>query len=225
MDEYGVVHLQNRGDNKGGISHVEVAFNTMSGSFSVNTKDLVSTDVYGSLFDDPIVHELLEKYKDEIAIANQVIGQNKYKRNSTYLRQTVARLYYELGVEEWGSEYEITLGGGFLQTRSPYDLPAGEVKYGQLQSLLPFDNDLVLCSIKGSDLLNRFINTDNSNYYISGDAALMSSVEPDGTYYVVVDNYTSSYEPNRLTVVEEFVSGIYARDLLAEYISEGGFSE
>jgi 2',3'-cyclic-nucleotide 2'-phosphodiesterase/3'-nucleotidase len=225
MDEYGVIHLQNRGDNKGGISHVEVAFNTMSGSFSVNTKDLVSTDVYGSLFDDPIVHELLEKYKDEIAIANQVIGQNKYKRNSTYLRQTVAQLYYELGVEEWGSEYEITLGGGFLQTRSPYDLPAGEVKYGQLQSLLPFDNDLVLCSIKGSDLLNRFINTDNSNYYISGDAALMSSVEPDGTYYVVVDNYTSSYEPNRLTVVEEFVSGIYARDLLAEYISEGGFSK
>lgn len=222
-DEYGVAHLQNRGDNKGGISHVEVEFNMVTGSFSVNTTDLVSTEAYSSLYDDPIVSELLEKYKDEVAIANQVLGQNKSQRSSTYLRQTVAQLYYELGVEEWGSEYEITLGGGFLQTRSPYDLPAGEVKYGQLQSLFPFDNDLVLCSIKGKDLLNRFINSDNSNYYISGDPTLMSRVDPDGTYYIVVDSYTASYEPNRLTVVEEFVSGIYARDLLAEYISEGGF--
>lgn len=224
IDEYGVTHLQNRGDNKGGISHVEVSFNTVTGSFSVNSMDLVSTDTYSSLFDDPIVNELLEKYKDELSIANQVIGQNKYKRSSTYLRQTVARLYYELGVKEWGDEYEITLGGGFLQTRSPYDLAAGEVKYGQLQSLFPFDNDLVLCSIKGRDLLNKFINTDNSNYYISGDPVLMSDVEPEGTYYIVADTHTATYAPNRLTIVEEFVSGIYARDLLAEYIGEGGFA-
>lgn len=224
-DEYGVAHLQNRGDNKGGISHVEVEFNTVTGRASVNTKELVSTDAYDFLFDDPVVNELLEKYKDELAIAYQEVGQNKYNRNSTYLRQTLAQVYYELGVEAWGSEYEITLGGGFLQTRSPYDLPAGEVQYGQLVSLLPFNNDLVLCSIKGRDLLNRFINTDNSSYFISGDATLMSSVEPDGIYYIVVDSYTASYEPNRLTVVEKFVSGIYARDLLAEYISEGGFSK
>ena len=173
--------------------------------------------------DDPIVKELLEKYKDEIAVAGQVVGHNSSYRNSYFLRQTVAELYYQLGVEEWGDEYEIALGGGFLSIRSPYDLPAGEVKYGQLQSLFPFDNDLVLCSIKGRDLLSRFINTDNSNYYISGNSSLMYDVDPNGTYYVVVDTYTSAYKPNRLTVVEEYVSGIYARDLLAEYIGEGGF--
>ena len=89
--------------------------------------------------------------------------------------------------------------------------------------IVNFDNDLVLCSIKGRDLLSRFINTDNSNYYISGNSSLMYDVDPNGTYYVVVDTYTSAYKPNRLTVVEEYVSGIYARDLLAEYIGEGGF--
>lgn len=223
MDEYGVLHLQNKGDNKGGISHVEVEFNTVTGSFNVELIELIETNEYDSMADDPIVKELLEKYKDEIAVAGQVVGHNSSYRNSYFLRQTVAELYYQLGVEEWGDEYEIALGGGFLSIRSPYDLPAGEVKYGQLQSLFPFDNDLVLCSIKGRDLLSRFINTDNSNYYISGNSSLMYDVDPNGTYYVVVDTYTSAYKPNRLTVVEEYVSGIYARDLLAEYIGEGGF--
>ena len=222
MDQYGVCHLQNKGDNKGGISHVEVEFNTVTGSFSVDTRELVETNQYDSMADDPIVESLLEKYKDEIAIAGEVVGHNASYRNSNYLRQTVAQLYYELGLSTWGDEYEIVLGGGFMSVRSPYDLPAGEVKYSQLQSLFPFDNDLVLCSIKGRDLLSRFINTDNDRYFISGNQTMMSNIDPNGTYYVVVDTYTSSYAYNRLTVVEEYVSGIYARDLLAEYIGQGG---
>ena len=42
QDEYGVYHLQNRGDNKGGISHVEVAINTANGTSSVRVAELVS---------------------------------------------------------------------------------------------------------------------------------------------------------------------------------------
>ena len=143
-------------------------------------------------------------------------------RNSDYLRQKVADLYYEAGVACWGETYDIILGGGFISVRSPYTLQAGEVTYGQLQNIFPFDNDLVLCSIQGRDLLNKFINTSNDNYYISGDSAMMSSVDPNATYYVVVDTYTSSYAPNRLTVVEEYEKGIYARDLLADFIESGG---
>lgn len=222
MDQYGVYHLQNRGDNKGGISHVEVEINTVTGSCNVSASELVSTDSYANLTDDPIVNDLLEKYEEQIALANRVLGRNNRSRGSDELRQLAAELYYQTGLEKWADEYEIILGGGFLQTRSPYNLAAGEVKYSQLQSLFPFDNDLVLCSVRGSDLLSRFINTDNSNYFISGDQALMDSVDPDGIYYIVVDTYTSSYAPNRLTVVEEYTTGIYARDLLAEYISQGG---
>ena len=222
MDQYGVCHLQNSGDNKGGISHVEVAFNTVHGSYSVQTEELIETEIYSDMADDPIVEALLEKYKEQISPANRVVGYNKSERNSTFLRQKVADLYYQIGLEEWQDEYEITLGGGFLSVRSPYYLPAGDVKYSQLQSLFPFDNDLVLCSIKGRDLLAKFINTSNKNYFISGNPDLMNNVDPSGTYYVVVDTYTSSYAPNRLTVVEEYEKGVYARDLLADYIRTGG---
>ena len=222
MDQYGVYHLQNRGDNKGGISHVEVEFNTVTGSFLVTEKELISTDTYVSYADDALVQELLTKYDEQIAIANRAVGNNATRRDSNFLRQKVAELYYQVGLDKWSDEYKITLGGGFLSVRNPYYLSAGEVKYGQLQSLFPFDNDLVLCSIKGRDLLSKFINTNNDNYFISGDQEIMKNVDPDGTYYVVVDTYTSLYAPNRLTVVEEFTPGIYARDLLAEYISQGG---
>lgn len=222
-DRYGVPHLQNRGDNKGGISHVEMAYNTLTGSVRVTRQELVLTSAYSDLESDPIVQELLEKYAEEISPANRIVGSNAARRTSDYLRQTVADLYYQLGEQTWGSEYDIVLGGGFISVRSPYELPAGQVQYSQLQSLFPFDNDLVLCSIKGSDLLNKFINTNNSNYYICCDGELsVLDVEPDGIYYVVVDTYTSSYAPNRLTVVEEYEKGIYARDLLADLITAGG---
>ncbi|MBQ7416273.1 MAG: metallophosphoesterase [Oscillospiraceae bacterium] len=222
MDQYGVYHLQNRGDNKGGISHVEVEFNTVTGSFNVRQKELIRTDSYERLPDDSIVDELLDKYEDQVSVGNQIVGRNARKRNGDYLCQTAADLYYQVGMERWGSAYPIVLGGGYLNVRSPYSLAAGDVKYSQLQSLFPFDNDLVLCSVSGRDLLDKFINSKHDSYFICGDAQRMKDVDPAGTYYIVVDTYTSSYAPNRLTVVEEYTSGVYARDLLADYIGKGG---
>ncbi len=223
-DKYAVPHLQNRGDNKGGISHVEMSYNTVTGSTRLTRTELVLHSAYTSLESDPIVEDLLEKYDDLIAPANEVVGNNAALRYSHDLRQKVADLYFELGLQTWGDEYDIILGGGFISVRSPYELPAGEVVYAQLQSLFPFDNDLVLCSVRGSDLLAKFINTDNRNYYICLDDELTAAdIDPDGTYYIVVDTYTSSYGPNRLTVVEEYERGIYARDLLADFIAAGGY--
>ena len=60
---------------------------------------------------------------------------------------------------KWGNQYDVVLGGGFISVRSPYKMPVGDVKYELLQTLYPFDNDVVLCSIKGSDLLSYFINS------------------------------------------------------------------
>lgn len=226
-DEYGVYHLQNRGDNKGGISHVEIAVSIANNMLSFSEVELISTGKYDDLTDDPLIEELLTKYDDLIAPGNEVLGTNAYKRNSDTLRGIVADLYYETGVERWGDEYDIVLGGGFLSVRSPYSLAAGEVTYSQLQSLFPFDNELVLCSIKGSDLRQRFFETNNSNYFISyGEygAGVRSNIDPNKTYYVVVDSYTSTYAPNRLTEVERYGAPLYARDLLAEYIANGGLN-
>ncbi|MBQ9780029.1 MAG: bifunctional metallophosphatase/5'-nucleotidase [Clostridia bacterium] len=223
-DGYGVHHLQAGGENKG-LSHAEVAVNIANGEHRLNTAEFVSSDKYYAMADDPVVEELLDKYHDEISDALRIVGTTSRYRNSTELRNLVAKLYYEAGVEKWGETYDITLGGGFISVRSPYELPAGQVSYATLQSIFPFDNDLVLCSIKGSDLLSRFVYTDNSNYFVylgEDKNSVIASIDANKTYYIVTDTYCSTYVPNRLTEVERYESGIYARDLLADYIQAGG---
>ena len=219
QDEYGVYHLQHKGDNTGGISHAEISINSVTGTYTVTATDLIATSTYGSLDDDPIVEQLLRKYEGQISPADRVVGYNAAYRSSDYLCDLVAQLYYELGRQVWGDEYLITLGGGFISARSPYDLQKGDVTYGQLQSIFPFDNDIVLCSVKGSDLLNKFINTSNSRYHIFGD---WGQIDRNATYYIVVDTYTATYAPNRLTIVAEYTPGVYARDLLADFMEVGG---
>ncbi len=218
-DRSGVYHLQGGGDNKG-ITHAEVAINYVNDSFKMQAAEYVKTSAYTSLKDDKIVADLLEKYDDDISMANRVVGYNKSYMSSDTLCDLAAKLYYEAGLEKWGSQYNIVLGGGFLKARSPYKLEVGEVTYGDLQAVFPFDNQLVLCSIKGKDLLSKFFNTSNSDYHIyygQYGASIKNSIDPNATYYIIVDSYTSTYAPNNLTEVERFEDGIYARDLIADY--------
>ena len=221
-DSKGVYHLQGGGENKG-ITHVTVTFNTANDNSTVTTAEFVSNNRYQNLADDALVNQLLEKYQDQIGGAKEVLGHNDMKRSGDTLRSIMAKLYYETGLKTWGDKYDITLGGGFLSVRSPYDLNAGDVTYAMLHSIFPFDNQIVLCSVKGDSLLKNFINSTNSNYFIYGDYA-GKNIDPNGTYYIVVDTYTSQYEPNRLTVLEEYAPDIYGRDLLADYIREGHFT-
>ena len=223
-DEYGVPHLQNGGDNSG-ISHVEVRLNFANGYDRVSVSEIIKPSRYANLEDHPIVDELLQKYADQVDAGKLVLGQNSRLRNSTEIKNLVADLYYEAGIERWGDKYDIALGGGFISVRSPYDLAAGEVKYSDLNSLLPFDNQLVLCSIKGRDLKNKFFETNNSNYYIAyGDygASIRNNIDYNATYYIITDTYCSSYAYNNLTVVDYYDAGVYARDLIADYIRAGG---
>ena len=223
-DEYGVPHFQNGGDNSG-ISHVEVRLNFANGYDRVSVSEIIKPSRYANLEDHPIVDELLQKYADQVDAGKLVLGQNSRLRNSTELKGLVADLYYEAGIERWGDKYDIALGGGFISVRSPYDLAAGEVKYSDLNSLLPFDNQLVLCSISGRDLKNKFFETNNSNYYIAyGDygASIRNNIDYNATYYIITDTYCSSYAYNNLTVVDYYDAGVYARDLIADYIRAGG---
>jgi 2',3'-cyclic-nucleotide 2'-phosphodiesterase (5'-nucleotidase family) len=218
-----VYHLQNGGDNKG-ISHAEASINFANGKSTVTTAEFISASTYAYLPDDPIVDTLMEKYKEQVSVGDAVLGYNDSYRSGDYLRQLVADLYAEVA-EAAFSDYDVVLGGGFLSVRSPYNLAAGEVTYAQLQMLMPFDNTLVLCSIKGSDLKSKFINTSNDNYFIGYTdygRSLNGRIDNNATYYVLVDTYTSTYSYNRLTEIARYTEGVYARDLLADYIRAGG---
>ena len=224
-DSKGVYHLQGGGDNDG-VSTAEIKINSVTGSYVVSKAEFISTSMYKNLADDPIVNTLMTKYADEISKASQVLGYNEKYRESSEILQKCADLYYEAGMERWGDTYDIALGGGFMSARSPYNLAMGTVTYGDLQNILPFDNQLVLCSIKGYNLRSKFFETSNSRYYISyGDygASIKSNIDSNATYYVVTDTYSSTYSSNGLTEIARYDEGVFARDLLAEYIKAGGY--
>ncbi len=225
IDEYGVYHLQGGGDNKG-ITHVEIAINSVTYTTILTDAAYVKTNTYSYLQGDSLVDELLEKYKDEIAKGDEVLGNISQNKYSSTITKKVAELYYQKGLELWGDQYSIVLGGGYLKTRSPYELTSGTVKYSDLQTILPFDNQIVLCAIKGSDLLSKFFETSNSNYQIyygSYGESVKNNIVPDSTYYIITDTYTSSYSYNNLTEIARLDEDVYARDLLAEYIKNGGW--
>lgn len=222
-DAHGVYHFQHRGDNSGGISHAELAINYVTGDVTVTEAELVSTDEYKGLHGDAIVSELMDKYSEELSFAYETLGFNSAYRSGDYLCNLVARLYLEEGIEKWGADYDIVLAGGSISPRKPYNLGVGDVNYSDLQSIFPFDNEIALCSISGADLKKRFIdNPDYVIYFSSYGNSIKNNIDPNKTYYIIADTWSSLYEPNKTTEIERYASGIYARDLLAEYIMNGG---
>lgn len=226
QDSKGIYHVQAAGYNKK-IGHVEIDLDLKTNDFKVNQIEALNTSEFMNLDEDAFANSLFDKYADEIGSVHEVLGYNSKYRSSTELEQLVADLYLEKGLEKWSSKYNIVLGGGFIKTRSPYDLEKGDVTYSMLQTIFPFDNNLVLCKVSGSKLLSQFINTSNLDYFITFSEygnSIKSSISSSQTYYIVVDTYTSDYAYNGLTVVDTFdVSGYYARDMLAEYAKAGKF--
>lgn len=226
QDEHGVYHLQG-GSNNSGVSHARVLIDKTTGESQVLTAELIPDDSYKYLNDHPAVEELLENYAEQIAPATQILGNNGQYRSSSDICQLVADLYCEKGLQKWGDQYDIVLGGGFMSCRSPGYLSAGEVTYSQLMALLPFDNQITLCSIRGRDLVRKFLETDHYAYYIKTTPygeGIRNSIDPNATYYVVTDSYSAYYSYNNMTVIDIYDEHIFARDLVADHIAEGGLS-
>ena len=223
-DSYGVYHIQGGGYNTG-ISHASVRLNFANQQYTTGSHSIIYNSVYSASASDSIVETLVEKYKDEIGDPDEVVATLTRTVQSDEIADKVVELYCQKGVERWGSKYDIVLGGGYIKTRKPYSLSSGDVTVGQVQTLLPFDNKIVLCSLNGTQINNKFINSSNSDYHIAysaygetvKDSVLYNSTK---TYYVVTDTYTSDY--HHLTVIDSLGDNTFSRDLICAYLKAGG---
>lgn len=219
-DSYGVYHIQGGSENKY-LSVSNVSLNSANGYSTVTAHNL-SSNVYGnssSYESDPIVDEIFEKYFPDDNPYTTVLGKTYSTVYSDAICDKVAELYYNAGVKKWGADYNIVLGGGFLSCRNPYRLYSGNITYADLFAVMPFDNTIVLGSITGYNLKSKFINSSNSRYhvYYTVDVASISDTK---RYYIITDTYSSTYSYNGITEIARYDSGIYARDLLAEFLKK-----
>lgn len=220
-DSNGVVHIQGGAENYG-LSHIEISINSITGDKSITSNEIIRNNSYAELEDHEPTEIIESKYSEIIDYAYATLGTVSKKQYSDDIADYVAELYLIAGKEKWGNKYDIALGGGFLQTRSPYDLSAGAVSYADILSLLPFNNRIVLCSINGLKLNSQFINTSNKSYHIALNENFdTSNISSNKTYYVIVDMYTALYKYNGLTIVDYYDQTTYARDLYAEAVKNG----
>ena len=226
-DSYGIYHIQGNAYNQN-FYKIVVDLDLTNGTYDIN--DPVSYDTrndseYRNYSEDPNAKAIFNKYKDQFEFAYQVTGYNNKTRYATELKTKVSELYYEAGTSKWGSSYNLLLGGGYISCRGN-NLPAGDVTYANLYNLFPFDNDVVLCSVKGSNLRNTQFIIGSSNYYVQWSDygnQVKENIDDSATYYLVTDTYTSDYY-STLTVIDEYdTNGVYARDLFNTFIANGGY--
>lgn len=226
QDDGNVYHVQCQGNN-GTINCIDIDYDLINKSYTITNVKYYRTGDYTNLADDAGALAIIDSYKEQYNWAYQKIGYNSAYRSSSYLKQLVANLYLEKGLEKWGNDYDITLGGGYLNTRSPYSLARGDVTYSDINALFPFDNEIVLCSVSGNKLDNQFVHSTNENYFIALSAygqTIQDEIKPLDTYYLITDTYSSDYSYNGLTVIDTYKPQTYARDLLADYIKSGGLN-
>lgn len=222
-DEYGVYHMQSGGYNKN-VSKATVSINSVTKEFEV-TPNRIPNSIYGAsnINDDPVVEEIYKQFFPDSDPYTTVLGTTSAHRSGFEICDKLAELYYKAGQQEWGSQYDIVLGGGFLKARSPYNLSPGNITFAQIFTILPFDNSIVLGRISGAKLKSQFINSSNSDYHCYYPNITAADISDSGTYYIIVDTYSSYYSRNGITEVARLSSGKFARDLLAEFISDGGW--
>lgn len=222
VDSYGVKHIQAGGYNDA-VSHADVSVNIANGNKTTNV-DIVRNSVYSSFEKDDIIDRLTAKYANEIGNPDEVVARLSSYASSSVIADKVAQIYCEKGVEKWGDKYDIVLGGGYIKTRPPYSLSKGNVTVSQVQTLLPFENKIVLCSLNGTEINNKFIHSTNKYYHVAystygnsvKDSVLYNSKK---TYYVVTDTYTSDY--HHLTVIDSLGADVFAWNLLCDYLRQG----
>ncbi len=226
-DSYGVYHIQGGGYNKGiSSATIRLNFANQKSEYATGgTPKVIYNSTYSAYESDPIVNNLVEKYKDEIGNPDEVVATLTSAVSQETIEDKIADLYCEKGFAEWGDKYDIVLGGGFVRTRAPYSLSKGAVTVSDIQTLLPFENKIVLCSLNGTEINNKFINTSNEDYHVSyttygltvKDNVLYNSKK---TYYIVTDTYTSDY--HHLNVVATLSDNVFAYTLLCDYLRNGG---
>lgn len=227
VDRNEKLHVQT-GANNANFYQISIEFDTKTRTFSspqVKNNSSISISNSNSLEDKESIKYLFDKYKDMIGDVDKTLGYNSVYRNSEELKNLMASLYLEAGLNKWKNDYKISLAGGYLSCRSPYCLNVGNVNMRLIQELFPFENDIVLCSISGKNLKSRYIN--NSSYYVSYNIpkeTLLNEVKDTSTYYVITDQYNLDYAYNNLTYVDVLDYGKYSFDLFADYVSKGNLS-
>jgi 2',3'-cyclic-nucleotide 2'-phosphodiesterase/3'-nucleotidase len=225
-DSAGVWHVQNNGDGQS-LYKTSVSFNYANNKYNVSTlalesinEDTLMQEKEETIFGNNSTKDSIYKYyydNDIKETKEEVATTVSPGYSSSEVGKIAAETYYKHYKEQANAlGYDITLGGAQFKMRSPYTLKEGTVTYGEILTILPFDNTIGIASAKGSKLKQLFFSSSYSYYYCYPSELTLND---DDTYYIITDSWTYDYSPNKMNIVHEFDDLLYARDMVFEYLS------
>lgn len=214
-DEYGIPHVQcySNGSN---IQQVSFRVNN-DGELVLKQPSSQDHNYYGLMVypSDEDTDVLIDYYAAVVdPIKNEVLGYADEPLDSSYLATLSMKAtleYYQEG--DWHPE----VVAAFANTGSARtSLPAGEITYGNVYQVFPFDNANVFCTVSGMQV-NQLL---ADSYYASwSDDSVM--IEANKTYTIVAVSYVTEANPDLFKEIDRD-SEMVQRDIFADYLRNGG---
>lgn len=205
------------------LSDVRLAIDPSTGDIVEKSADILWVD--NALIEpDPEVSAILADYEEQVApLLNEVVGVAAHAMEGGYGVKgeigdnALGNLIADSMASAMDSDFAMMNGGGIRE-----NLNAGDITYGELFNILPFNNVLVKLEITGAEL-TEIVNGQLTSFYgpdfsISGfrytwDGATAkvaditlpdgSAVDPDATYTLTVNNFMSSSTGDKYKAIGE----------------------
>ncbi len=187
--ESGVPIVQ-AGSNGYAISSVSLSYNKTTDEVTVQNYDYIDCSDAGilSLAEDAGVKAIYDRYLTVTGpIKDEVVGTLTGSMTKANLVKMAVMEMYTYG-QAYGAQVAFHNTGGVRAT-----LGSGSVTYGDVYECFPFDNELIVCTLTGSQLLDWL---DHGDYTYGTNIAktqLLSgeTIVSSGTYKAIVINYLS----------------------------------
>lgn len=212
VDSYGIPHVQTYAN--GSMVH-HLRFVLANGGVSLVKHDALTTYDAGSLKEEPMTAEIYRYYLSRTsAIKNEVVGHT----DSGYGKDEMGAIgassllsYMRCRFPDYTIVAALINSGGVRQT-----IGAGDITFGDIYGVFPFDNENHLCSATGRSLRNMM----SSGFYVRSDLPA-SSLDPTAIYYFVTLSYSSEGAyADSLTIEER--DTYFIRNVVADYFRNGG---
>jgi len=201
-DGYKIPVVQNY-DKNGTMSEVILRMNNDEAS------SYTSNFYYPSNYSiDSDLESVIALYQNQIDEGNRVLGYVNYSLN----KETLGMYATASMISNYDVDVAIINTGGVRAT-----INSGDVTVSEVFNVFPFNNEVILTSLKGSDLISLY--NENSSYLYFNEGFSVNSINRNSIYEIAVIDYvfTSPYYSQFKNV--EFVdTDVVMRDLLIEYI-------
>jgi 2',3'-cyclic-nucleotide 2'-phosphodiesterase/3'-nucleotidase len=226
------------------LGHLTLAFSGDALTVTPSVDELYKRSA--DIVPDPEATAAFDKWNEELAptlntVLGQAVGELTHDRYEGVSTTVLGQWVCEVMAEKAGVQIGLQNGGGLRRS-----IPSGDITYGIMYEVMPFDNTLVTLKLTGADLLKNIEhgigNEDVGNASFSGLQVAIDSDKPfgervlslslaDGTpidmeaYYSVVindfmyptgDNFDFT---NAIDVTDTFVP---IRDALVEAVKNAG---